>query len=277
MRSRTASPSESIYRAVVEYDGTDFCGFQFQPELRTVAGALETALSQLFDQPVKVSAAGRTDSGVHAAGQVISFPAHADFPIEKLVLALNAGLPDDVSVRAAARVPDGFSARFSALERNYTYVVWNRPEPSALARRWSHFEYRSLDLAAMRRAAAVLQGEHDFASFCGVPPSSGGTVRTLRALEIERDGALVRLHFRADGFLHRMVRIVTGTLLEIGGGRRAEAELPELLAARDRRLAGATVPPQGLFLVGVRYPDFSSQPPDLGAFPALGPAAGAWS
>jgi tRNA pseudouridine38-40 synthase len=272
VRSRTASPPEATYRAVVEYDGTDFCGFQFQPAERTVAGALETVLSQLFDRPIKLAAAGRTDAGVHALGQVISVVAHDAFPIDKLALALNSALPLDVSVRAAARVPDGFSARFSALERSYTYVVWNRPEPSAPARRWTHFDHRPLDLAPMRRAAALLQGRHDFASFCGVRPLKGGTTRTLHALEIERAGPLVRFHFRADGFLHRMVRVVTGTLLEIGSGRRAESELAAILAACDRRRAGVTAPAHGLYLVAVRYPDFSSAPADCGAFPALGDA-----
>jgi tRNA pseudouridine38-40 synthase len=211
---------------------------------------------------------------VHALGQVVSFAAHEGFPVEKLALALNSELPADVSARDAAREQSDFSARFSALERSYTYVVWNRPEPSAPARRWSHFEYRPLDLDAMRAAAATLVGRNDFASFCGVPPDHGGTVRTLHALAIERDGALLRLHFRADGFLHRMVRVVTGTLLEIGSGRREAAEMRDVLQARDRRRAGVTAPPQGLFLVSVRYPHFASGPAELGVFaaPAQGPS-----
>jgi tRNA pseudouridine38-40 synthase len=272
VRSRTASlPDESdlaTYRVVVEYDGTDFCGFQFQPEMRTVAGELERALSRLFDRPVKVTAAGRTDAGVHALGQVISFVSHAGFPIEKLGIALNSALPDDLSARDAARVDDDFSARLSALERSYTYLVFNRREPSATMRRWSHFEHRRLDLEAMRAAASCFIGTHDFVSFCGMLPERGGTIRTLHALEIERSGDLVRFTFRGKGFLHRMVRILTGTLLEIGSGRRAGDSAPAMLAARDRREAGLTAPPQGLFLVGVRYPDFSSEPAAGATFPA---------
>jgi tRNA pseudouridine38-40 synthase len=250
---------DATYRVVVEYDGTEFNGFQFQPHLRTVAGTLEAALSRLFDRPVKVTAAGRTDAGVHAAGQVISFIGHDGFPTEKLALALNSLLPADLSARDAARVEDGFSARLSALDRSYTYVIFNRAEPSALARRWSAFEHRRLDLDAMRVAAEDLIGRHDFRTFCGVLPERGGTIRTLEMLEIEREGDLVRLHFRADGFLHRMVRVITGTLLEVGGGRRT-GDLRALLAARDRRAAGLTAPPQGLSLVEVRYPGFSSRP-----------------
>jgi tRNA pseudouridine38-40 synthase len=221
----------------------------------------------LFDQSIKVTAAGRTDAGVHAVGQVISFQAHDRFPVERLAIALNSALPADLSVRDAVRAPPGFSARLSAVERAYTYLVWNRAEPSAPARRWSHFEHRRLDLEAMRAAAQTLLGRHDFVSFCGVEPDFGDTVRTVNALDIERDGALVRLHVRGRGFLHRMVRIITGTLLEMGSGRRDPAEMPVILAARDRRAAGLTAPPQGLFFVEVRYPDFSSRPAEARFFP----------
>jgi len=248
------------YRVVVEYDGSDFSGFQFQPQVRTVAGVLERALSRLFDLTIKVTAAGRTDAGVHAVAQVISFKAHVDFPIERLAIALNSILPPDVSVRDAARVASGFSARLSALERAYAYLVLNRPAPSALLRRWTHHEYRRLDIEAMQSAAQALIGTHDFLSFCGVPPEFGGTVRTLRAIGICREGELVRLDFRADGFLHRMVRTMTGTLLEVGAGRRPPDATAQLLAARDRKAAGMTAPPQGLYLRDVRYPDFSSGP-----------------
>jgi len=216
-----------------------------------------------------VTAAGRTDAGVHAVGQVVSFTAHDRFPVDRLGIALNSALPGDLSVRDATLAPGEFSARLSALERCYTYLVWNRPEPSAPARRWSHFDYRPLDLEAMRAGALPLVGQHDFVSFCGVEPESGGTVRTLNAIEVERDGALVRLHFRARGFLHRMVRIITGTLLEIGCGKRAPDETRAILAAADRRVAGPTAPPQGLFLVEVRYPDFNSRPVEARLFPPV--------
>lgn len=244
----------------MEYDGTDFCGFQFQPEMRTIAGELERALSRLFDRPVKVTAAGRTDAGVHAVGQVISFVSHDAFPIEKLGIALNSALPVDLTVRDTARVADDFSARLSALERSYSYLVFNRREPAATMRRWSHFEHRTLDLEAMREAAAHFIGTHDFVTFCGMLPERGGTIRTLNALEVERSGDVVRFNFRGKGFLHRMVRILTGTLLEIGAGRRERSSASAMLAARDRREAGLTAPPQGLFLVGVSYADFSSEP-----------------
>ena len=251
----------ATYRVVVEYDGTDFSGFQYQPEERTIAGELETALSRLFDESIKITGAGRTDAGVHALGQVISFKAHDAFPVERLAIALNSALPRDLSARDAARVDETFNARLSASERHYTYLVHQSREPSAVLRRFSHQEYRPLDVAQMRRAAQRLVGTHDFASFCGVPPETGGTVRTVYALDVEAFGDLVFVHARANGFLHRMVRILLGTLLEIATGRRTEESLPATIAARDRRTAGLTAPPQGLFLTGVRYADFSSARP----------------
>jgi tRNA pseudouridine38-40 synthase len=248
----------ATYRVVVEYDGTDFSGFQFQPELRTVAGELERALSSLFDRPVKVTAAGRTDAGVHASGQVVSFVSHDAFPVDKLSIALNTTLPADLSARDAARVDDGFSARTSALARHYTYAVLNRRDPSALLRRYAHHEYRALDLERMREGAAYLLGEHDFVTFCGVLPARGGTVRPVHAVDVRRDGDLVYLHVSGTGFLHRMVRIVAGTLLDVGAGRREPDDVGAMLAARDRRASGPTAPAQGLCLVDVVYDGFSS-------------------
>jgi tRNA pseudouridine38-40 synthase len=245
----------------VEYDGTDFCGFQFQPQARTVAGELERVLARIFGREIKVTAAGRTDAGVHAAGQVVSFDAGGNVPLEKLPIALNASLPPDLTVREAASAGETFSARFDALERYYVYAVLNRRTPSAVLRRFVHHEYRALDDGRMRAAARELCGKHDFSSFCGVPPENGTMVRTLREVEIERRGELVLFRFAGESFLHRMVRISVGTLLEIGSGRRS-ATIGETLAARDRRAAGLTAPPAGLYLAGVRYADFCSLPPD---------------
>jgi tRNA pseudouridine38-40 synthase len=249
---------EAVYRVVVEYDGTEFSGFQYQPVIRTFAGELETAISRLFDRPIKVTAAGRTDAGVHATGQVVSFCGHDAFPVERLAIALNSVLPADVSARDAARAEPGFNARLGALDRRYTYVILNRREPSAPLRRWSHHEYRALDLRSLERAAGDLVGTHDFVSFCGVLPESGGTVRTLYALDAERDGDVLLLQFTGNGFLHRMVRTMVGTLLEVASGRRDPASMPAVLARRDRTAAGFTAPPEGLFLTGVRYADFTS-------------------
>jgi tRNA pseudouridine38-40 synthase len=218
---------------------------------------------------VKVTCAGRTDAGVHASGQVISFLSHDSFPVDKLAIALNSALPPDLTARDAAVEPDGFSARVSALERRYTYVVLNRRDPSAVLRRYAHHEYRALDLDRMCAGAANLIGEHDFTTFCGVLPERGGTVRTLRAIEIEPEGEIVRFTLRGAGFLHRMVRVIVGTLLDVGAGRRAPEEVASMLAARDRRVAGFTAPAQGLCLTEVVYPHFTSLGAASTALPAF--------
>ena len=248
-----------VYRAVVEYDGTAFCGLQFQPEVRTVAGELERALSLLFGEPVKISSAGRTDAGVHASGQVVSFRTERAFPDGRLGLALNGNLPLDVSVRRVDEVAEGFSARFDAVERTYEYRILNRTLPSARERRFSHHVHRPFDLDLARRAAADLLGEHDFVAFCGLLPAHGGTIRTVHAVGIDRVRDLITVRIAGRGFLHRMVRISVGTLIEIATGRRPPDDIPVILASKDRRRAGYTAPASGLCLVGVRYPDFDSE------------------
>lgn len=223
--------------------------------MRTVAGTLETALSRLFDEPVKITGAGRTDTGVHATGQVVSCKTARAFPFDKLAIALNSILPADISVREAAVVSDPFSARFSARERTYVYAILNQPDRSALLERRAHHVYAALDLERMRDAARHLIGEHDFRSFCGVLPESGGTVRILKSLDIERRGPYVRVSISADGFLHRMVRTIVGTLVECGKGRRDPQSIAAVLDARAREAAGVTAPARGLYLAGVKYAD----------------------
>lgn len=243
-------------RAAVEYDGTAFCGFQQQqPSVRTVGAELERALAELFGERVVITAAGRTDSGVHATGQVISFSIPRIFPIERLALALNRLLPDDVTVRDIAEAGNDFSARRSATSRSYVYMMFCRPEPAALFSRYTWHVRRPLDLTAMREAAAHLVGEHDFRSFCGTLPESGPTVRVISFLGLERRGELIRVEVTADGFLHHMVRTIVGTLVECGRGRREPGTLLAILAARDRAAAGLNAPARGLYLAGVRYPN----------------------
>lgn len=242
-------------RLTVEYDGSSFCGFQWQPQVRTVAGVFEEALSRLFSEPVKIAAAGRTDAGVHACGQVVSFTTGRTFPFERIALALNGMLPGDVAVRDAAVASDAFSARFSALERTYVYALFHDTRPSPLLARRAYRVVQPLDVEAMRAGAAHLLGEHDFRSFCARLPDDGATVRDLRRLTVERRGNLVRVDVTAGGFLHRMVRTVVGTLVECALGRRAAGDIPAVLRARDRRAAGHTAPPHGLYLAGVRYGD----------------------
>lgn len=223
--------------------------------MRTVAGVLEAALSSLFNEAVKISGAGRTDTGVHATGQVVSFSTRARFPFERLIVALNSALPGDLSVRDYAIVDSEFSARFSARERTYVYAILNRPAPSAILARYAYHVWSPLDVTPMLRGADSLLGERDFRSFCGTLPEGGITVRTVRRLEIVQRGDLLRIDIAADGFLHRMVRTIVGTLVECGTGKRDPATIPSVIEARDRASAGHTAPAHGLFLAGVRYVD----------------------
>lgn len=253
-------------RLTVEYDGKRFAGFQWQPQVRTVAGVLEAALARLFGRPVNASAAGRTDAGVHATGQVVSFAARRDFPFDRLTLALGALLPADLGVREAAVEDADFSARFSALERTYIYAIDLRRERSPLRAPYAYQIWKQFDLERMRAAAPAFVGERDFRSFCGIEPENGITVREVRRLTIEQRGSLVRVEIAAAGFLHRMVRAIVGTLVECATGRREPGEIAGILAARDRRLAGHNAPAHGLYLAGVRYAGYDSyaQPPIFG-------------
>lgn len=253
----------------MEYDGSNFCGLQYQPAVRTVAGELERVLSSLLQHPVKITAAGRTDAGVHASGQVVSFRTQAAFPFDRLSIALNSALPHDVSVREVAIVDDDFSARFSALERTYVYAIFNRREPSPLFARYAYHAWRPIDVERFVEGAQHFLGEHDFRSFCGMLPESGPTIRTIKLIDVKRLDDLIRVEIRADGFLHRMVRTIVGTLAECGMRRRDPGEIPRILEARDRAAAGLTAPPQGLYLAGVRYKDgYDSfkEPPITSAF-----------
>jgi tRNA pseudouridine38-40 synthase len=223
--------------------------------VRTVAGELEKHLASLLRHDVKLTAAGRTDAGVHATGQVVSLKTEAAFPFERLPIALNSALPKDVAIRDVAVVPESFSARFSAVERTYVYAIFNHPEPSPLLARYAYHVWAPMNLGRFMEGGQHILGEHDFRSFCGMLPESGPTIRTVKLLKAERFEDIVRVEIRADGFLHRMVRTIVGTLVECATGRRDPASLPEMIQSRDRAAAGLTAPPQGLYLAGVRYRD----------------------
>ncbi len=259
------------FRLVLEYDGTDFAGWQTQRAgERTVQDAPAAALEHVTGQRCAVMGAGRTDAGVHAEGQVASVRVDTHLDAPTLLRALNAALPRDVAVRDAAVVPDAFHARRDARVKLYAYRVWNAPVRSPLRERRALWVPVALDVAAMRAAAESLVGTHDFASFRATGSPVRSTVRCLTraAIEGEAGGALC-CAFEGPGFLRHMVRNLVGTLLEVGRGRRPPAWIPALLAARDRSQAGPTAPPHGLTLVHVGYGDFPPQSEGL-----EGPAEG---
>jgi tRNA pseudouridine38-40 synthase len=237
---------------LVAYDGTDFRGFARQPSARTVQGAMEEALSQFLRTEVRTVGAGRTDAGVHAAGQVVSFEAPDDADPQRILGRLNRRLGPEISIRAAAAVPDSFDARHSARKRVYEYCFYTGDAPDPFNDRFAVHAPGLLDVAAMRRAAKALIGEHDFSSFCR--RGEGSMVRHLRAITIRRGGDQLTIRMTADSFCHQMVRSIVGLLLDVGRGRRRAEEASRALEARDRAAAGPVAPAKGLMLVEVGYP-----------------------
>jgi tRNA pseudouridine38-40 synthase len=253
-------------RLVVEYDGTALCGWQRQANGPTVQGHLEAALGQLLAHEVAVVGASRTDAGVHARGQVASFRTERAIPLHGIRRGLNSLLPPVIAVADAAEVPDDFHARFSATGKHYRYLVLTRGErsPRWRDRAWHH--PGALDVAAMRQAAAALVGEHDFAAFRAAGCTAKSTVRRIDDIAIGAEAEagnswLVAFDVRGNAFLRNMVRIVVGTLVEVGAGRRPVEQVAEILASRDRTRAGITAPPQGLELMSVRYEGRKMGPP----------------
>ena len=238
----------------IEYDGTNYFGWQRQAEGRTVQGCVEQALSRVADHPVGVVCAGRTDTGVHATGQVVHFDTQSIREPVNWVRGCNANLPADIRVQWATQVPDSFHARFAAVQRHYRYVILNRPNTSALLCNRVCQEYMFLDTASMAAAGRQFLGEHDFSSFRAAACQAKSPVRTIYELEVARSGDFVYLDVRANAFLHHMVRCIAGVLIAVGRGEQQPAWVAELLAARDRTASGFNATPAGLYLVAVRYP-----------------------
>ena len=239
------------------YEGTSYHGFGIQPGRPTIQEVLEEALAACLGERIRVTAAGRTDAGVHATDQVVSFTTGGRLEVDSLVRAVNAGLPEDVQATWAEEVPDGFDARRSARRRHYRYCIWNHPRPDLWRRRWTWHLPDRLDADAMERAATTLLGRRDFGSFAGQmarEPLGRTTVRTVERATWWRDGPVLNFEIAADAFLRHMVRGLVGTLVLVGRGRLTRAEFEEIVVAADRRRAGPNAPPQGLTLIGVDYP-----------------------
>jgi len=241
------------FKLVVAYEGTAYHGWQVQPNGITVQEVIQGALQRLTGAATVVHGSGRTDAGVHARGQVASFRSRTGMPTAELARGLNALLPADVRVRSLAEVEPGFHARKSARSKTYLYCIHNHPVADPFSRRFCWHLRRPLDAAAIIQAAGCLVGTHDFSSFKAADGETRSSVRTMFNVRCRRRGAYLLLLFKADGFLKNMVRVMVGTLVEIGAGRRPPAEMPAIIAAVDRRAAGRTAPPHGLFLRTVHY------------------------
>jgi len=240
-------------RLTLSYDGTDFNGWQTQPGFRTVQETLETAVAAVTGERIRVNASGRTDTGVHAIGQVVNFYTNTHHPPDVLLRAVNAHLPADVVVAEAADVAQAFDANRDAKRKLYRYVVHDGPVANLFLRRYCYHSRHPLDVDAMRRAAEPLRGRHDFHSFETDWPNRMSSVRTITHLAVNRLAEWIWLDVEADGFLYNMVRAIAGTLINVGRGYWPVEQVAEILNAEDRRLAGPTAPAQGLFLMRVIY------------------------
>jgi len=241
-------------KVIVEYDGTDFYGFQHQKGVPTIQAELERVLSKIFKEKITVCGSGRTDAGVHALGQVINFRSNGTIPIDRLCVAMNSLLPRSIAAISACEVDENFHARYSAKSRLYRYDILNRAVRSAIQGRFCWHVPQPLNVSAMRDAAEYLVGVHDFSAFASADrDESDSTVRNVMLASVETCGEHVLFSIRANAFLRSMVRSIVGTLVEIGLGRRPASEMREILESRDRKRAGKTAPPHGLFLVEVEY------------------------
>lgn len=241
---------------VIAYDGSGYHGFQIQPDVITIQQVLQQTLHELTGEEIHVSGSGRTDAGVHARRQVIHFKTNSPIPIERWTRIMNGRLPDDIVVLQTCEVPDHFHARKSARSKTYRYSIRNGPIPDVFKRKYEWHVPQPLDWTGMEKGLKHLVGEHDFTSFSSSRTDKEDRVRTVYAAWIERephDPELYHIYLTGNGFLYNMVRIIVGTLLEVGRGVRSSDDIAKILAARNRTCAGPTAPPQGLTLWEVQY------------------------
>ncbi|MDX1569257.1 MAG: tRNA pseudouridine(38-40) synthase TruA [Xanthomonadales bacterium] len=262
-------PDQELQRLAlgVEYDGGEFLGFQAQAQEPTVQSTLERALSRVADQPVRIHGSGRTDSGVHARGQVIHFDPPVQRSLRAWMLGTNSNLPPGCALTWVKPVPREFHARFSATARSYRYRIVNQWPRPVLARHVNTWIREPLDAARMHAAARVLVGEHDFTSFRASSCQADHPIRRINEVEVQRQGDIVTVDIEGNAFLHHMVRNIVGCLIEVGTGMRAVDWVEEVLAARDRTVAGVTAPATGLCLEAVRYPQHFNMPNRVMAAP----------
>jgi tRNA pseudouridine38-40 synthase len=240
-------------KLTIEYDGTGYHGWQIQPNVETIQGTVEGKLAQITGEPVRLFASGRTDTGVHAMGQVAHFKTQSALDVLSFLKALNSLLPEDIRVKDVEEVDEAFHARFSAKGKVYEYRIFNGELPSPFHRHYSWFVPGKLDLTSMRKAAMKLRGRHDFSSFCSAGSDHASPIREIYAIDVGMRGYLITIEVEANAFLKQMVRNIVGTLVEVGRRKLTPSQFADILEARDRRRAGLTAPAQGLFLVKVNY------------------------
>lgn len=240
-------------KLTIAYDGTNYCGWQIQPNGITIEEVMNKALGKLTGESIQVIGASRTDSGVHAMGNVAVFDTETTIPAEKIAMALNQRLPEDIVVVKSEEVPLDFHPRYCDCSKTYEYHIINTRIPIPTERLTNYFVSYTLDFDKMREAASYLVGEHDFASFCNVRTDVESTIRTITALDILTEGNRVTIRITGNGFLYNMVRIIVGTLIRVGRGFYEPEKVKEILVAKDRKAAGVTAPAHGLMLMKIEY------------------------
>lgn len=240
-------------KLTIAYDGTNYCGWQIQPNGITIEEVLNNTLSKMTGEHIQVIGASRTDSGVHALGNVAVFDTETTIPAEKIAIALNQRLPDDIVIMRSEEVPLDFHPRYCDCSKTYEYHIINTRIPIPTERLTNYFVSYALDIEKMRRAASYLVGEHDFVSFCNVKTDVENTVRTITALDILKNGDEITIRITGNGFLYNMVRIIVGTLIRVGRGFYEPEKVKEILEAKDRKAAGVTAPAHGLMLMQIDY------------------------
>ncbi|WP_141434145.1 tRNA pseudouridine(38-40) synthase TruA [Bacillus sp. 03113] len=244
------------YKCTISYDGSEFSGFQIQPKERTVQGVLEKALKKLHKgEEIKVHASGRTDAGVHAKGQVIHFDSNLDIPLSKWKLALNSALPPDIVILQVEEAKANFHAQYDTIGKEYRYFVHISRVKDPFKRHYAHQYPYEVDLKRMEDAIRFLIGTHDFTSFCSTKTDKENKVRTIEKIDLYKEDDLLVFRFRGNGFLYNMVRIMVGTLLDVGRGYRSADSVADILVKKDRKLAGKTSSAKGLYLWEVFYED----------------------
>ena len=239
----------------VAYDGTNYCGWQIQPSGETIEGVLNRELSRLLQEEIRVIGASRTDSGVHAKGAVAVFDTETRIPPEKISYAVNKSLPEDIRVVGSREVSREFHPRKTNCRKTYEYRIRHDAFPMPTERLYTHWVHTALDVDKMREATSYLIGRHDFASFCGTGAQVKSTVRTLTGIDIWRDGDIVTIRVKGEGFLYNMVRIIAGTLIQVGNGQYPPERVKKILDACDRSVSGPTAPAHGLTLMGIEFFD----------------------
>lgn len=240
-------------KLTIAYDGTNYCGWQIQPNGITVEEVLNKALQKLTGEPIQVIGASRTDSGVHALGNVAVFDSETTIPPERIMMALNQRLPEDIVITSSEEVAPDFHPRYCDCTKTYEYHIINTRIPEPTKRLTNYFVSYELNLDHMREAASYLIGEHDFVSFCNVRTDVENTVRTITALDILQNGNEITIRITGNGFLYNMVRIIVGTLIRVGRGFYGPEKVKEILEAKDRKAAGVTAPAHGLMLKEIQY------------------------